>query len=294
MRGLAHRIVHARMFEYLLVALIIGSAALLGTATSDDLVDRCVAWMGAFWLLTMVVLVLEVLLKMFALWPRVDRYFRDGWNAFDFLAISSLLISIMAVSSVAAYVMFIFLVRLPRLIQGFSTVQELRLILAALIRSIPSVGHIVVLLGIVLYGYAFDGQRNFRRVRPSALGKSRRFRFVAVSNSDAGRLGHDHGHRRRASAAGVGLLRQLCDNQRLYRNRSIHSHRNKKPGRSQAGTSATVGNDYIQGRTSPGTALNPASVPPPGRTLASVPRLVASSSGPGHVHHEVHCGEKAR
>ena len=118
----------------------------------------------------MVVLVLEVLLKMFALWPRVDRYFRDGWNAFDFLAISSLLISIMAVSSVAAYVMFIFLVRLPRLIQGFSTVQELRLILAALIRSIPSVGHIVVLLGIVLYGYAFDGQQIFGEYDPAHWG----------------------------------------------------------------------------------------------------------------------------
>jgi hypothetical protein len=31
MRGLAHRILHARMFECPLAALIIGSAALLGT-----------------------------------------------------------------------------------------------------------------------------------------------------------------------------------------------------------------------------------------------------------------------
>ena len=46
MRGLAQRIVHARMFEYLLVVLIIGSAAVLGVATSDDLVDRYVAWMA--------------------------------------------------------------------------------------------------------------------------------------------------------------------------------------------------------------------------------------------------------
>ena len=46
MRGLAQRIVHARMSEYLLVALSIGSAALLGTATSDDLADRYGAWMA--------------------------------------------------------------------------------------------------------------------------------------------------------------------------------------------------------------------------------------------------------
>ena len=82
----------------------------------------------------MVVLVLEVLLKMFALSPRVDWYFRDGWNAFDFLAISCLIIGIVAVSSVADYVILIIiliiLVPLLRLLQGLSTVQELRLILA--------------------------------------------------------------------------------------------------------------------------------------------------------------------
>ena len=113
---------------------------------------------------------MEALLKMFALSPRVDRYFRDGWNAFDVLAISCLIISIVAVSSVADCLILTILVRLLRLLQGLSTVQELRLILAALIRSIPSVGHVVVLLGIVLYGYAFDGQQNFEEYGPAHWG----------------------------------------------------------------------------------------------------------------------------
>ena len=121
--------------------------------------------------------------------PRVDRYFRDGWNAFNFLVISCLIISIVAVSSVADYLVLTILVRLLRLIQGLSTVQELRLILAALIRSIPSVGHIVVLLGIVIYGYAFAGYQNFGEHDPAHWGNLGRFRFVAASNSDAGRLG---------------------------------------------------------------------------------------------------------
>ena len=116
------------------------------------------------------VLVLEALLKMFALSPRVDWYFRDGWNAFDVLAISCLIISIVAVSSVADYLVLTILVRLLRLLQGLSTVQELRLILAALIRSIPSVGHVVVLLGIVLYGYAFAGYQNFGEHDPAHWG----------------------------------------------------------------------------------------------------------------------------
>lgn len=48
MRALAHRIVHARKFERLLVILIIGSAALRGVATFEDLADRYQIGMGLF------------------------------------------------------------------------------------------------------------------------------------------------------------------------------------------------------------------------------------------------------
>ena len=171
MRRLADRIVHARKFEYLLVVLIVGSAVLLGVATSEHLVDRYVLWMALFWILTLLVLVLEVLLKMFALSPRVDRYFRDGWNAFDFLTISFLIISIATVSPSSSvdytdYGILIMMLRLMRLLGSLSTVQELRLILSTLIRSIPSVGHIVVLLGIILYVYGFVGYSSFREHDP--------------------------------------------------------------------------------------------------------------------------------
>ena len=171
MRRLADRIVHARTFEYLLVVLIVGSAVLLGVATSEHLADRYVFWMAWFWILTLLVLVLEVLLKMFALSPRVDRYFRDGWNAFDFLTISFLIISIATYSpsssvDYADYGILIMLLRLLRLLRNLSTVQELRLILSTLIRSIPSVGHIVVLLGIILYVYGFVGYSSFGKHDP--------------------------------------------------------------------------------------------------------------------------------
>ena len=220
---------------------------------------------------------------MFAISPRVDRYFRDGWNAFDFLAISCLIIGIVAVSSVADYVILIILVPLLRLLQGLSTVQELRLILAGADSLHTERGARRGLAGHRLLRVCLCRAAEFRRARPGVLGKSSRFRFVAASNGDAGRLGHDHGRRHRVRAVGVGRLCQLRDNQCLYRNQSIHSRRNKKPGRSQGGTSMTVGNAHIQGRTPPGTALNPASAPPPGRTHAKVPRLVVSLSGHGNT-----------
>ena len=173
MRGSANRIVHARKFEYLLVVLISVSAITHGVTLSLDL-DAYPDWLlillGSFWFLVMVVLVLEVLLKMFALSPRAYQYFRDGWNVFDFLAISFLIISIATDSYVATYGIPIISVRLVRLLRGLSTVRELRLVLSTLFRSVLSMGHIVVLLGIVLYSYALVGLVSFGEHDPEHWG----------------------------------------------------------------------------------------------------------------------------
>ena len=171
MRGLANRIVHARMFEYLLAVLFIGCAAVLGLVTfSID--EQYEIGAGLFLLLTLVVLVLEVILKMIALSPRVDQYFRDGWNTFDFLAISFIVIGIVALpqSPAADYGLLIMLVRLLRLLRGLSTVRELQLILSTLIRSVPSVGHVVILLCIIIYAYALVGQQTFGEHDPARWG----------------------------------------------------------------------------------------------------------------------------
>ena len=175
MREFAHRIVHARRFEYLLVMLIIGISLVQGMATSEYLHDRYLSGWNWTWQLALIflllgALVLEVLLKMLALSPRFYRYFRDGWNVFDFLTISFLLIAIAATNSAAAYGGIILLVRVLRILKGFSTVQELSMILSTLFRSIPSLGHIVFLLGIIVYVYALVGSWSFGEHDPEHWG----------------------------------------------------------------------------------------------------------------------------
>ena len=197
MRALAHRIVNARNFEYLLVVLIIGSAVLLGLSTSDKLADQYLIWMGLFWILTILVLVLEVLLKMVALLPRINRYFRDGWNTFDFLTISFLVGSVVVYTSgyasvdYADYAILLMLLRLLRLLGSLSTVQEMRLILSTLVRSIPSAGHIILLLGIILYVYAYVGYASFSEYDPvhwGDLGVAVLSLFQVVTMDDWGNI----------------------------------------------------------------------------------------------------------
>ena len=165
MRLKARRIVQARRFEYLLAILIIASAVMRGLATSDDLIDHLavVLLMALVWSLTLAVLVLEALLKMIATSPRVDRYFRDPWNVFDFLLIG-----------LAFYyptlAILIITVRLLRLLRGFSAVREMNLILSTLVRSVPSMVYIVILLGIIVYMYAVVGHNLFHEHDPARWG----------------------------------------------------------------------------------------------------------------------------
>ena len=228
MREFAHRIVHPRPFEYLLVVLIVGSAVWLGMATYAPVLDRYAVGMGLFWLLTLVVLTLEVLLKMVALLPRIDRYFRDGWNVFDFLVVGALIIGgaidSATDSTIADYATIILLLSLLRLLQGLATVEEMRLILLTLLRSIPERGTRRDPAGHRPLCVCGGRARHARRRRPGKLGQSGRGPPVAVSDSDVGRLGQHHAPGPRVTAVGAGLFRQLCGHQCLYHNQLLHRH----------------------------------------------------------------------
>jgi voltage-gated sodium channel len=107
------------------------------------------------------VFIVEALLKMLALWPRPNRYFRDGWNVFDFLVIVFAL-----VPATGQFAMITRLARLLRVLRLISTIRDLRLIVAALVRSIPSVGHVIMLMSIVVYIYAIMGYHLFHEHDP--------------------------------------------------------------------------------------------------------------------------------
>ena len=62
------------------------------------------------------------------------------------------------------------LARLLRVLRLISTINELRLIVAALVRSIPSVGHVLMLMSIIVYVYAIIGYYLFNEQDPQNWG----------------------------------------------------------------------------------------------------------------------------
>ena len=162
MQAFAARIVQSKSFNWLIIGLILLTGVLVGLETSKAVMAR----FGAVLLWTnhviLVVFVLEVILKITAVWPHPKRYFSDGWNLFDFLIVLFSLIP-----GTGEFAMVARLMRLLRVVRLISAIPELRLIVTTLIRSIPSMVHVIILMSIVFYIYAVVGFHLFHEHDPT-------------------------------------------------------------------------------------------------------------------------------
>ena len=161
----AGRLVNAAWFEYFIIAVIILNGIILGLETSGTVDGLYGGWLRLGNEVALWVFIVEAALKLLAQWPRSWRYFRDGWNVFDFLVIVFAL-----VPATGQFAMIARLARLLRVVRLISAIRDLRLIVAALVRSIPSVGHVIMLMSIVVYIYAIMGYHLFHELDPAHWG----------------------------------------------------------------------------------------------------------------------------
>ena len=164
------RLVDSKYFEPIIIAIIVANSLLLGMETSKTLEERFGDQMRLGNQVALSIFIIEAIIKMVALAPRSYRYFKDGWNVFDFIVIVAALIPATGQFAVIAR-----LARLLRALRLISAVKELRLIINALVRSIPSVGHVMMLMGIIVYIYAIMGYHFFHVDDPQnwgSLGRS--------------------------------------------------------------------------------------------------------------------------
>lgn len=146
----------SRGFHDATLALIVANAVLIGLETSPEIVARYGSFLGLFHAIVQAVFVLEIGARIAAQWPAPSRFFRDPWNGFDFAVVAlGLLPATGAFATVAR------LARLLRVGRLVSSVPDLRLIVATMVRSIPSMGHVVLLLGLLLYVYGVLGVHLF-------------------------------------------------------------------------------------------------------------------------------------
>ncbi|MGQ0526260.1 MAG: ion transporter [Betaproteobacteria bacterium] len=152
MREFSRRIVQARWFEPWMIALILFNGVIIGLETSHEVMREYGRWLELGNDLVLGVFVVEAALKITAVAPQFRRYFGDGWNLFDFTVVV-----LSFIPSTGEFALVARLIRVLRVLRLVSAMPQLRLIVATLVRSIPSMGHVLMLLGILFYIYAITG-----------------------------------------------------------------------------------------------------------------------------------------
>jgi len=141
-----------KAFKRFIIAVIVLAGIHVGVETYKDYADRHRALLDTLDGLILGIFTLEIVLKMIACGNRPLRFFRNPWNLFDFFIVAGCL-SEPLLPSDAAFLPALRLVRILRVLRIVTVVPDLRLIVGALLRSIPSMFYVCLLLGLLFYIY---------------------------------------------------------------------------------------------------------------------------------------------
>ncbi|MBR9828398.1 MAG: ion transporter [Oceanospirillales bacterium] len=164
---LQERLEHLRankLFETFVIGVIIASALLIGAKTYEESsrFDQVLVWLDRA---VTLFFLFEILVRM-AAEKRLLNFFRSGWNIFDFIIVVASLVPI----NDSEMVLVARLLRVFRVLRLVSMVPELRMLLAALVKSIPRMGYVALLMFIIFYIYAAIGSFMFNDIDPVLWG----------------------------------------------------------------------------------------------------------------------------
>jgi voltage-gated sodium channel len=161
-----YHIVNSSLFRYFILAVIMASAVIVGFETYPAVHDR---FAHSFHLIDQIIIyifLVEIILKLLANGKKPWVYFNDPWNVFDFI-----IVAVCFIPNIDTH--FVTVLRLARILRVFRVISifpKLQLLVNALLKSIPSMGYVVVLLFLVFYIYAVLGSFLFSKSDPVHFG----------------------------------------------------------------------------------------------------------------------------
>jgi len=162
------RIVAHPAFNRFIMAVIALTGVVVGMQTYE-----VAAWMPILQVLDKIILgifLAEVIFRMTAESPRPLRYFSDGWNVFDFSIVAVSVVSLLFPGFNGAFVAVFRLARVLRVFRIVRTIPKLQLLVNVLLKSIPSIGHVGLLLAVIFYIYGVMGVFLFKENDPLHFG----------------------------------------------------------------------------------------------------------------------------
>ena len=151
-----------KIFEGFVIAVILISAIAIGFRTFDESINpEYFLWFSYLDYSITVFFLIEIIIRIVAE-KNILKFFKQGWNIFDFCIVA---ISLIPIDN-SETVFLARLVRIFRLMRLISFVPQFRILIEALIKSIPRVGYVLLLMFVVFYIYAALGSLIFNELDP--------------------------------------------------------------------------------------------------------------------------------
>lgn len=144
-----------------IIALIVINAIVLGLETSSGVMDAIGPELEALNAAILGVFVVEITIKLIAFGP---RFFRSGWNVFDFLVVGIALVPDSGPLDILRSL------RVLRVLRLVSQVKRLRDIVESVMRALPGLGWTALLLALVFYVFGVMGAELFGDAFPQWFG----------------------------------------------------------------------------------------------------------------------------
>ncbi len=146
------RRVESSTVQHWIIAVIVINAAILGLETSPAVMQRFGGLLISLDRLCLGIFVTEIILKLLAY---RSRFWRSGWNLFDFFVVAVALVPGAGPLSVLRSL------RVLRVLRLLTVIPSLRKVVAAFLHSIPGLGGVVALMSIFFYTAAVLATRVF-------------------------------------------------------------------------------------------------------------------------------------
>ncbi|MBF8169722.1 ion transporter [Streptomyces olivaceus] len=158
-------VVGARWFAVAVFTLILVNAALLGVETYSGLAAAWHHWLRLAEHVCLAAFTAEILLRLGAHADRPRDFLRDPWNVFDLAVVLCAFLPVVRENTTVLR-----LLRLARVLRTARFLPQLRIVLLAVVRSLPGTLSFLLVGALLLYMYAMVGWVFFGRHDPEHYG----------------------------------------------------------------------------------------------------------------------------
>ena len=159
------RLVDSPAFTGVIVAVILANALVLGLHTYPGIDREYGDTLLLLNALCLAVFVVEISLRVAAYLPRPWEFFREGWNVFDFFAVG-----LAFVPGLQNNTTVLRLARLARIVRVVHLLPDVRILITAVVRSLPPLASMAILTTLILFVYGMVGWQLFGDELPNDWG----------------------------------------------------------------------------------------------------------------------------